>query len=285
MALDMLQSTVNAQIPSNIIAGNFSPSLGRIGSLEVRLTRNSDEVWQSQRLRHRVFLEARGLATQSNSRDEPIDQDKYDAFCDHMIVVDHDAGGQVIGTYRLLGQAESAATGGFYSSAYFEIEQLVQRKPGKRFLELGRSCVLPEYRTKRTVELLWLGIWNYCQQRQFDVLIGSASLSSPVPENHATELSFLNHYCLAGEDWAVSALPSRFQTMRLMPEISIDTRLAFSLLPPLLKGYLRVGAKVGDGCVVDPELATTVVMIVLPLECVATRYAQHFGAESRRMAS
>jgi L-ornithine Nalpha-acyltransferase len=73
--------------------------------------------------------------------------------------------------------------------------------------------------------------------------------------------------------------------MRLMPEISIDARVAFSLLPPLVKGYLRVGAKVGDGCVIDPELETTVVMIILPLEFVASRYAQHFGAESRRLVA
>lgn len=284
MALDMMQSLVAAKTLTNINGHPISLSLGRIGSLEVRLTRDDEEVWQCQRLRHCVFLEARGLSHLSDVFKEPIDQDKYDAFCDHMIVVDHDTGGQIIGTYRLLGQEESIATGGFYSSAYFETERLVQRKPSKRFLELGRSCVLPEYRTKRTVELLWQGIWNYCKQRRFDVLIGSASLASPIPENHATELSFLNYYCLAGADWAVSARPLRFQSMRLMPEISIDTRLAFSLLPPLLKGYLRVGAKVGNGCVIDPELGTTVIMIVLPMECIAARYAQHFGADKRRMA-
>jgi L-ornithine Nalpha-acyltransferase len=262
-----------------------SDCLGRLGSLEVRLTRNGEEVRLAQRLRHQVFLDARGLTAQSDGQSIPIDQDRYDAHCDHMIVLDHAAGGRIIGTYRLLGQEKTLATNGFYSASFFETAPLIERNRGKRFLELGRSCVVPEYRTKRTVELLWQGIWNYCQTRGYDVLIGCASLSSPVPSNHATELSFLSHFCQADETWSVSAKPSRFHTMRLMPEISIDTRVAFSLLPPLLKGYLRVGAKVGDGCVIDPELETTVVMIVLPLEFVAARYAQHFGADSRRLVA
>jgi L-ornithine Nalpha-acyltransferase len=285
MSLNMFESPASRSIVHALGAANGEASLGRIGSLEVRLTRNADEIRQAQRLRHQVFLEARGISSQSNDSDAPIDHDKFDTFCDHMIVLDHAAGGRIIGTYRLLGQEKSAHTNGFYSASYFEAEQLVSRKRDKKFLELGRSCVVPEYRTKRTVELLWQGIWNYCEQHRYDVLIGCASFSSPVPLNHATELSFLSHYCQAGEDWSVSAKPSRFHTMQLMPEISIDARVAFSLLPPLLKGYLRVGAKVGDGCVIDPELATTVVMIILPLECVASRYAQHFGANSRRLVA
>ncbi len=285
MSLNMFETPSSASVASNIEATFGDAPLGRLGSLEVRLTRNNHEIRQAQHLRYQVFLEARGLAAQSQCMSDLLDQDHFDESCDHMIVVDHAAGGRIIGTYRLLTQEKSIHTRGFYSAGYFETDQLVERNRGKRFLELGRSCVLPEYRTKRTVELLWQGIWNYCQERRFDVLIGCASLSSPVPANHAAELSFLSHHCQASDNWSVSARSARFHTMRLMPEISIDARVAFSLLPPLLKGYLRVGAKVGDGCVIDPDLATTVVMIVLPLESVASRYAQHFGAESRRLVA
>jgi L-ornithine Nalpha-acyltransferase len=288
MSLNMFDASSPAGVARNFDirerAGSLG-SLGRLGSLEVRLTRNCEEVWQAQRLRHQVFLETRGLTAQSDCQNPPIDQDRYDAHCDHMIVLDHATGGRIIGTYRLLGQEKAVQTDGFYSASYFETDQLVARKRAKRFLELGRSCVRPEYRTKRTVECLWQGIWNYCSQHHYDVLIGCASFSSAIPENHAAELSFLSHFCQADADWSVSAKPSRFHTMRLMPEISIDARVAFSLLPPLVKGYLRVGAKVGDGCVIDPELETTVVMIILPLEFVASRYAQHFGAESRRLVA
>ncbi len=285
MTLALLDASVNCNATQRFTKAIGETSLGQLGSLEVRLTRNADELRQAQRLRYQVFLEARGLSAYSGTNEVPLDQDKFDEYCDHMIVLDHAAGSRIIGTYRLLGEEKSAFTGGFYSASYFETAQLLARKRDKRFLELGRSCVVPEYRTKRTVELLWQGIWNYCHARQYDVLIGCASFSSPVPSNHATELSFLSHYCQADEDWSVAAKPSRFHTMRLAPASAIDVRQAFALLPPLLKGYLRVGAKVGDGCVIDPELATTVVMIVLPLEAVASRYAQHFGAESRRLVA
>jgi L-ornithine Nalpha-acyltransferase len=283
MSLTMFDASVKTEIAPKCRAPLHRTSLGNLGSLEVRLTRNSDELRQAQRLRHQVFLEARGLSTHSTLAQTPIDQDKFDAYCDHMIVLDHAAGSRIIGTYRLLGEEKSHYTDGFYSSSYFDTEHLVARHRDKRFLELGRSCVMPEYRTKRIVELLWQGIWNYCHSRHYQVLIGCASFSSPFPSNHATELSFLSHYCQGDEDWTVAAKASRFHTMRLAPVSSIDVRQAFSLLPPLLKGYLRVGAKVGDGCVIDPDLATTVVMIVLPLDTVATRYAHHFGAESRRL--
>lgn len=285
MTLALFDASVKNDMAQKFNVPISEISLGQLGSLEVRLTRNNDEMRQAQHLRHQVFLEARGLSTHSSSAEAPLDQDKFDDHCDHMIVLDHAAGSRIIGTYRLLGEEKSYATDGFYSSSYFDTDQLIARKRDKRFLELGRSCVVPEYRTKRTVELLWQGIWNYCHARHYDVLIGCASFSSPDPSNHATELSFLSHYCQADEDWSVTAKPSRFHTMRLAPASTIDVRQAFALLPPLLKGYLRVGAKVGDGCVVDPELATTVVMIVLPLEAVASRYAQHFGAESRRLVA
>jgi L-ornithine Nalpha-acyltransferase len=256
MSLDLIDVSVKNNIAPQFSASLHEASLGAFGSLEVRLTRNSEELRQAQRLRHQVFLEARGLSVHSNLAEAPIDQDKFDDHCDHMIVLDHAADSRIIGTYRLLGEEKSYATDGFYSSSYFDTNQLIARKRDKRFLELGRSCVVPEYRTKRTVELLWQGIWNYCHARHYDVLIGCASFSSPEPLNHAMELSFLSHYCQTDDDWSVTAKPSRFHTMRLAPASTIDVRQAFSLLPPLLKGYLRVGAKVGDGCVIDPELAT-----------------------------
>jgi len=80
-----------------------------------------------------------------------------------------------VGTYRLLRQEVAERHGGFYSAGEFEIADLLKRHPGKRFLELGRSCVLPAYRSKRAIELLWRGIWTYVREHRIDVMIGCAS--------------------------------------------------------------------------------------------------------------
>jgi L-ornithine Nalpha-acyltransferase len=273
---------IQGQSQLNIIK---TGSLGALGSLEVRIARNANEIRQAQRLRYQIFMQERGVAVQPGHPSDLLDRDRFDAFCDHLIVVDKADDDKIVGTYRLLSQDKTTMTGGFYSGKYFEIEPLVSRHRSKRFLELGRSCVLEKYRTKRTVELLWQGIWTYCAQHKIDVLIGCASFLTPMPAQHAMELSFLKHYCLAEDDWNISARTDVFHTMNLVAPAAIDQRSAFCSLPPLMKGYLRVGAKVGDGCVIDHELDTTVVMIVLPVSAIASRYAQHFGAEVRRLVA
>lgn len=107
------------------------------------------------------------------------DIDAFDAVCDHLLVLDNSIEGdpedQIVGTYRLLRQETAFAYNGFYSASEFDIEGLIARHPGKRFMELGRSCVLPQYRTKRTVELLWQGNWAYAVRHRMDAMIGCAS--------------------------------------------------------------------------------------------------------------
>ena len=107
----------------------------------------------------------------------------------------------VVGTYRLLPQEAAKRNGGFYTDSEFDIASLIERHRGLRFLELGRSCVLPPYRNKRTVELLWHGIWSYVRQNNFDVMIGCASLEGTDPDRLALPLSFLHHFARAPDDW------------------------------------------------------------------------------------
>ena len=100
----------------------------------------------------------------------------------------------VVGTYRLQRQEIAAAHHGFYTAGEFDIGGLVARHPNLKFLELGRSCVLPPYRNKRTVELLWHGIWSYVRRHDLDVMIGCASLDGTDPQALALPLSFLHHF-------------------------------------------------------------------------------------------
>lgn len=263
--------------------------LGRIGALEVRLARNSSEIAAAQEVRFRVFYDELGAKRDFVHALEARDADRFDAFCDHLIVLDTSLGGpdyrQVVGTYRLLRQEVAIATGGFYSAEEFELEALVARHPQRNFLELGRSCVLPEYRTKRTVELLWQGIWAYALRYGVDVMTGCASFHGTVPAAHAEALSFLAHHARAEGEWAVRAIPSRFQTMDLMPVEAVDPKAAVSAMPPLIKGYLRLGALFGEGCVIDHEFRTTDVLVVLPVEAISQRYIAYYGAEVERFTA
>ena len=263
------------------------PLLGRLGSLEARLALDADEIAAAQAVRYEVFHREMGAGLGSPTA-EHRDADRFDAACDHLVVLDRSIPGpghrQIVGTYRLLRQDVADSGVGFYSSHEFELDGLVARHPGRRFLELGRSCVLPAYRTKRTVELLWQGIWAYARRHRIDVMTGCASFPGTVPAAHAQALSFLHHHCAASGDWQARALPQRYRTMDLMPVEAIDQRAALAAMPPLIKGYLRLGARFGDGCVVDRDFGTTDVFVILPVEAISERYIAYYGAEATRFA-
>jgi putative hemolysin len=143
--------------------------------------------------------------------------------------------------------------------------------------------VLAPYRNKRTVELLWIGIHAYFTQNRSDVLIGCASLEGTEPKHMALPLSFLHHYARAPEEWRAQALPERYVEMNWLSKESIDPKEALRALPPLVKGYLRLGAYIGDGAVIDHEFGTTDVLIVLPVAAIKQRYMEHFG-QTRKAA-
>jgi putative hemolysin len=266
-----------------------SQSLGCLGSLEVRLAQTAAEVRQAQKLRYRIFYQEGSAIPNPGRMFARRDIDAYDAICEHLLVLDHAApdtrpgNPAVVGTYRLLRQPLAEEHGGFYTSSEFDIAGLIARHANLQFLELGRSCVMAPYRNKGTVELLWHGIHAYVLQNRIDVMIGCASLDGTDPKQLALPLSFLHHYARAPEAWRASAWPKRHVEMNRLSKESIDPKQALRMLPPLLKGYLRLGAYVGDGAVVDHEFGTTDVLIMMPISAVKQRYVQHFDL-SRRAA-
>jgi putative hemolysin len=260
-------------------------SLGRIGSLEVRLACKAAEVRQAQKLRYQVFYQEGSATPDAAKMMARRDVDAFDAICDHLLVLDHSLPSSplrrapaVVGTYRLLRQDVAARHGGFYTAGEFDIGGLIARHRDLKFLELGRSCVLPEYRNKRTVELLWQGIWTYVRRHRLDVMIGCASLAGTDPDALKLPLSFLHHYARAPQSWLARARPERFVDMNRMSKDAIDTKNALRSLPPLIRGYLRLGAGIGDGAVIDTQFGTTDVLIVLPVSAIDARYFAHFGA-------
>ena len=262
-------------------------SLARVGNLEARLAGSAAEVKLAQRLRYQVFYEEMSAVADPISALKRRDKDAFDNICDHILVIDHSVKTgrpnrpKVVGTYRLLRQEVAEAHDGFYTASEFDVQPLIDRMPGARFLELGRSCVLAPYRDKRTVELLWQGIWTYVQRHSIDVMFGCASLEGSDLSKLSEPLSFLQNTARAPEEYDVRALPQRYVSMdRIRPE-EVNMKSAMRSLPPLIKGYLRLGAYIGDGAVVDHQFGTTDVLVILPVSRISPKYIGYFGAKHR----
>nr|WP_231711495.1 GNAT family N-acyltransferase [Xanthobacter dioxanivorans] len=266
--------------------------LGRLGALEVRLARTARDVRRAQRLRYKVFYEEMSAVPDAGTRLARRDMDSFDSICEHLLVLDHEAGKvvlgrrkpKVVGTYRLLRQEVARRHGGFYTQGEFDVNGVIAAHPDLKFLELGRSCVLKPYRNKRTVELLWHGVWTYILRNKIDAMFGCASLEGTNPDALALPLSFLHHNALAPEEWRARAVESRYVAMDRMARTEISPKAALQALPPLIKGYLRLGGFVGDGAVVDHQFGTTDVLIILPVSVISPRYVEHFGPTANRHA-
>jgi putative hemolysin len=272
--------------------GNFGRRLeppkvyGRIGTLEVRLARKKSEIRRAQRLRYKVFYEEMSATPNALAILSRRDEDAYDAIFDHLLVIDragedkgHWRRSKIVGTYRVLRQDVADLYDGFYTQGEYDLAPLIAAKsPDTSFMELGRSCVLKPYRNRRTIELLWQGIWSYVLEHGVDVMVGCASFEGTDPGAHAEALSFLHHTALAPEAWRVRAHEHLRIDMDMMPDAAISHRRAIKALPPLIKGYLRLGAYIGDGAVIDHQFGTTDVLIILPVEAIRSRYTAYFGA-------
>lgn len=255
----------------------------RSGNLEVRLAESSAEVDAAQALRYRVFYTEMAARPTAEMAARGRDFDSFDRVCDHLLVIDHNLGSGasgVVGTYRLIRRPAARSAGRFYSSDEYDIS-LLAGYPGE-VLELGRSCVDAAYRSRPTMQLLWRGIAAYVFQYDIALMFGCASLPGTDPRKLALPLSFLHHNHLAPPGLRPVALPDRYTGMNLMEEHEIDMRAALNLLPPLIKGYLRLGGFVGDGAVIDEQFNTTDVCIVVKTDQVTDKYSKHY--ERRRDA-
>ena len=260
------------------------PVLAISGALEVRLAETEHEVELAQRLRYSVFYEEMTAIPSPQMREAGRDFDKYDDVCDHLLVVDreaHDEDGQplVVGTYRLTREKDAARAGGFYTSSEYDIAPMLNGLPADtKYLELGRSCVLKSYRARPgTMQLLWKGLMAYVARFDIDLMFGCASLAGNDPDALALPLSYLHHFHGMPDNLRVRARPELFVDMNRMPKDAIEAREGLRSLPPLLKGYVRAGCRIGDGAVIDRQFGTTDVFIYFPLSGLDPRYKSRFG--------
>ena len=249
----------------------------RAGNLGLRLAESPAEVDAAQALRFRVFYEEMGARADAATAIAKRDADEFDPVADHLLVLDHDLGDgpeAVVGTYRLIRRAGAAKLGRFYSESEYDISHLLGF-PGE-VMELGRSCVAAPYRTRGTLQLLWRGIAAFVYQYRIDLMFGCASLPGTDLDALAPQLSYLHANHLAPPALRPRALPARHVPMDRMPLGAPETRAALNDLPPLIKGYLRLGGFVGDGAVIDAQFNTTDVCIVVKTDLVTEKYAKHY---------
>jgi putative hemolysin len=238
------------------------------GAVVVRWARHADEVRQAQRLRYRVFAEEMGARL-----DTPVaghDIDLFDDFCEHLLVCDA-AGGEVVGTYRVLTPAQARRVGSTYSDTEFDLTRL--RSLRDRMVELGRSCVHPEHRHGGVILALWGALAEFMVRNQLDTMIGCASI--PMLRNG-----------LVSGDVAASIWAQLRQThlapieYHVLPRVPLPLeRLDGSLPvepPALIKGYLRLGAKVLGPPAWDPDFNTADLPMLMRIGDLPPRYRRHF---------
>ncbi len=262
--------------------GGFGELRG--GSLGVRLATTQAEIDAIQALRYRVFYEEMGATPDRHSALARRDSDDFDPVADHLLVLDHALGSgpeSVVGTYRLLRRAAADRVGRFYSADEYDIGTMLAF-PGE-VLELGRSCVAQAYRGRTAMQMLWRGIAAYVFMHRIDLMFGCASLPGTDPDAVGHELTYLYENHLAPPALRPRALPDRYVDMRRAPHIARahDLRRIQAALPPLIKGYLRLGGFVGDGAVIDRQFNTIDVAVVVKTDLVTDKYYRHYERQSR----
>ena len=254
----------------------------RYNNIIIRLAKNKEEIEAAQALRYRVFYEEQNAHASEEIRAAKRDFDRFDEIADHLIVIDADKdtlAEQVVGNYRILRhEGATIASKPCYTDTEYDISKLKAQK--ENMIEVGRSCVDVDYRTKPVLQLLWQGLAEYMEHHNIRYFIGCASFRGTDPKEYAQALSYLYHYHLEEDDVCPRALEEYYVDMNMLPKEEVDPKAAFKSLPPLIKGYMRVGASVGDGAFVDEQWGSTDVCIVFDAHKASEKYRKHYARKT-----
>ena len=248
---------------------------------QVRLAETRAEVEAAQALRYGVFYSEMRAKPTPEVAARGLDFDAFDPICDHLVVIDLTSTHpqpHVVGTYRLLRRSIASQHNGFLTSQEFDVSVLLEH-PGES-VEVGRACVHPDYRSRGILQLLWRGLAAYIDAYGIDLLFGTASFPGTNPEDVRAALAYLHYYHRAPNGLRPRALDHHYVEMAKVPRSRIDVQAALADLPPLIKGYLRVGGFVGDGAVIDRQFNTTDVCIIVKTDRVSKKYDRHYRRPS-----
>ncbi|MBI3395643.1 MAG: GNAT family N-acetyltransferase [Spirochaetia bacterium] len=258
----------------------MSASLTKVTrDLEVRIAEDQLEIERTLELRYNVFnVELNeGLPA---SRGTGKDRDDFDYFCDHLVVVDHARDGAIVGTYRMLRGPIALKNGGFYSANEFNMQNIMPF--ADRAAEIGRSCVHPEYRDGSVIGLLWKGIAGYIARYDLKYLMGCGSVHGTSAEQASLIYAYFKEKgCLVSDDLSVHPHP-HFELPGFNPDFVIpDIKAAGKTLPPLIKGYIRAGSRIGGRPALDGEFGTTDFFILFDAADITSKYDARFLSKGK----
>lgn len=249
--------------------------------LEIRLAVSEQDLLAAQRLRYRVFVEELGGDGPLVDHEARLEKDEFDPIVDHLCLIDKRRSVQdldhVVGVYRLLPGDRAATFGRFYCDSEYDLTPL--RETDRAVLELGRSCVDPEFRGGSAMFLLWNALADYVLDHGIEILFGVASFHGTDPSILAPSLSWLHHNALAPQELRPVARPDGFQSMELIAPDKLDRREAMVGMPALIKAYLRLGGLVGEGAYIDREFNTTDVFLMMDTKAMSDKHRKFY--ESR----
>lgn len=251
---------------------------------ELRLAQGVSDLRAVQRLRYRVFVEEMGASGAGADHRARLEHDGFDDYADHLMLIDRrlteDDPERVIGVYRLLTGASAAEAGGFYCDREYDLTPL--KASGRSLVELGRSCVHPDHRRGAAMLHLWNGLADYVLSNGIEILFGVASFPGADPQEHALALSWLHAYHLAPPALRVTALAEHSHPLDVLPVSGLCRTEAMARIPPLIRGYLRLGGVVGDGAFVDHDFNTTDVCLIVDTSTMSERAFDHYARKAPR---
>jgi putative hemolysin len=231
--------------------------------LYLSIARTPEEIAEAQRLRFKVFAEEMGAELDGP---EGLDVDGFDAFCEHLLVREGETH-QVIGTYRILSPQQASEAGGYYSAGEFDLSRISHLFD--RTVEVGRACVHQDYRNGGTITMLWAGLAKYMQMHHYEYMIGCASVPMHDGGHMAASLyhKLKEKYLTPPEYRVFPHCPLPLETLQKDVE---------AVCPPLIKGYLRLGAEICGEPAWDSFFNTADMLVMLSLSKINHRYASHF---------
>ena len=249
------------------------------GNFIIKLADTKIELKKAQALRYSVFYKEQKAKPTLPKKLMRLDYDKIDKFADHLIVIDKSRKGikdKIVGTYRLIRGDIVSDFGGFYSSSEFDLTNILNSYNHKQILELGRSCVHKDYRNGTIMNLLWKAIAEYIKLYDITVLLGCASFPGTNVQKFSKELSFLTNNFSLPEEMSVQSLVYNNYPHYNKNNINESDIRIFAKLPPLIKGYLRVGGRVSESFFVDYDFNTIDVCVVLQTDNIDEKYKNKF---------
>lgn len=251
---------------------------------DIRLARSDSDLRAAQRLRYRVFVEELGGTGPLVDHEARLERDEFDDVVDHLCLIDRRRSVEdldhVVGVYRLLPGQRAEKFGRFYCDSEYDLTAL--RHSDRPVLELGRSCVDPEFRGGTAMFLLWNALADYVLDLGIEVLFGVASFHGTDIQTLAQPLSWLHHHHLAPDGLRPIARADGYQDMDLIAADKLDRRAAMVGMPALIKAYLRLGGMVGQGAYVDRDFNTTDVFLLMDTKAMSDKHRKFY--ESRWQA-